>query len=497
MNPLRKLAGQTAIYGLPTIVGRFLNYLLVPLFTYNITEADYGVVNEMYAYVSLLLIMLTGGMETALFHFSVKEEQDKNKIYSTALIWVTGTSLIAMLPVLLFADEVGAILQSDTIERVPYSLYAIYVILIIAMDAITAIPFARLREQNRAKRFAVIRSVNIAMNILFNVFFISFCHDAYLDRTGPLVGLADAVYDPDIGVVGYIFISNLIASGITLLLLLPEMLKIKWTFDTVLWKRMMIYSIPLIIAGLAGMVNETLDRILLKNLLPEDIALKEVGIYGACYKIAVLMTIFVQTFRYAAEPFFFSQSNKEDAPKLYAQVMKYFVIACSLIFLGTMVNMPWIQNFIGPRFRSGLDVVPILLFANLCLGVYFNLSIWYKLTGHTRYGAYLTIFGAIITLALNFYWIPRIGYMGSAWATLICYATMMIASYIIGRKYYPVKYDLKRILGYLALSLILFFLNNHITAGNEVMEVVTGNGLLLLFAAVVYAIERPRKAVTS
>lgn len=497
MNPLKKLAGQTAIYGLPTIVGRFLNYLLVPLFTYNISQVEYGVVNEMYAYVSLLIIVLTGGMETALFHFSVKEDHDKNKVFSTALLWVIATSLLVMLPVLMFSDAIGEILQPGDPEPIPYDLYAIYVILIIALDAITAIPFARLREQNRAKRFAVIKTINIAINIFFNLFFIWFCLDIYRRQEGALLGFVNVVYDPEIGVAGYIFISNLVASGVTLLLLLPEMLKIKWTFEAALWRRMMVYSLPLVFAGLAGMVNETMDRILLKYLLPEDVALQQVGIYGACYKIAVLMTIFIQTFRYAAEPFFFSQSKKEDARSLYATVMKFFVIACSLIFLGTMVNLPWIQNFIGPDFRSGLEVVPILLIANLCLGVFFNLSIWYKLTGHTRYGAYLTFFGSVITLALNFYWIPRIGYMGSAWATLICYASMMIVSYIIGQKYYPVNYDLKRILGYLALSLILFFLNNYIVTGSEVMEVVTGNIFLLLFALVVYLLEKPRKAIIS
>lgn len=497
MNPLKKLAGQTAIYGLPTIVGRFLNYLLVPLFTYNISQTEYGVVNEMYAYVSLLIIVLTGGMETALFHFSVKEELDKDKVFSTSLLWVIATSLLVMIPVLLFSDQIGNVLQPEDADApaIPYGLYSIFVILIIAMDAITAIPFARLRQQNRAKSFAVIKTINIGINIFFNVFFIWFCLNIYIKQSGPLLDLVNAIYYPEIGVAGYIFISNLIASGITLLLLLPEMLKIKWTFETALWRKMMLYSMPLVLAGLAGMVNETMDRILLKYLLPEDIALQQVGIYGACYKIAVLMTIFIQTFRYAAEPFFFSQSKKEDARSLYATVMKFFVIACSLIFLGTMVNLPWIQKFIGPAFRSGLDVVPILLIANLCLGVFFNLSIWYKLTGHTRYGAYLTVLGAIITLGLNFYWIPRIGYMGSAWATLICYAAMMIVSYIIGQKYYPVRYDLKRILGYLALSLILFFLNNYISAGNAVMEVVTGNILLLVFAIVVYLLERPRKAI--
>jgi O-antigen/teichoic acid export membrane protein len=374
----------------------------------------------------------------------------------------------------------------------------VWVIVIIALDAITSIPFARLREQNKAKRFAIVKSVNIFVNILFNLFFIGFCYNVYKEQDGPLLSLVNKIYDPGIGVVGYIFISNLIASGVTLIILLPEMIRVKWSFDSSLWKRMMLYSLPLVLAGLAGMINETVDRILLKYLLPKEIAMEQVGVYGACYKIAILMTIFIQTFRYAAEPFFFSQSKKDDAPALYAQIMKYFVIACSLIFLATMVNMSWIRYFVGKEFRAGLDVVPILLLANLALGVFFNLSIWYKLTGHTRFGAYLTLFGAALTLILNFYWIPRIGYMGSAWATLICYASMMIVSYIIGQKYYPVKYDLKRILGYLALSLILFFISRYFSGDDkkdsiDVISLLLGNALLIIFCAVIYVFEKPRK----
>lgn len=499
MNPLRKLAGQTAIYGLPTIIGRFLNYFLVPLYTYYLTDtADYGVVSEMYAYVSFIIILLTGGMETALFHFSVKEELQKDKVYSTALLWVMLSSLLFLGVTWACLEPLGATLQANAEKLIPYERYALWTALIIALDGITAIPFAKLRELNKVKRFAIIKSINILTNIFFNLFFILFCHEVHESGAGPFTGLVDLVYDPGIGLVGYIFISNLLASGVTLVLLIPEILKMRFTFDASLWKQMMLYSFPLIFAGLAGMVNETMDRILLKYLLPKDVAMEQVGIYGACYKIAILMTMFIQAYRYAAEPFFFSQSKKEDARGLYAQVMKYFVIACSIIFLGTMVNLPWIKFFIGENYRDGLAVVPILLIANLFLGVFFNLSIWYKLTGQTRYGAYLTFFGAVITLACNFYWIPRIGFMGSAWATLICYASMMVLSYVIGQKYYPVKYDLKRILGYLSLSVVLFFVSSYFIGNNVTKEevdigpLVLGNILLLLFCAVVWMIEKPR-----
>jgi O-antigen/teichoic acid export membrane protein len=494
LNPLKKLAGQTAIYGATSIVARFLNYLLVPLYTYILKDtADYGVVAEMYSYVSFLIIVLTGGMETALFHFSVKEEINKDKVYSTAMTWIIIQSALFMLVIWFFSGHIGDLLQSQADKPIPYTRYALWTALIITLDGITAIPFAKLREQNKAKKFAVIKCVNILVNILFNLFFVLFCYKVYQSQSGPFLGLVNAIYNPDIGLVGYIFIANILASGATLLLLLPEMIRVKWSFDSALWKRMMIYSLPLLFAGLAGMVNETMDRILLKYLLPKDISMSQVGIYGACYKIAILMTIFIQAYRFAAEPFFFSHSKKEDARALYAQVMKYFVIACSLIFLGTMVNMPWIKYFVGETYWPGLRVVPILLAANLCLGVFFNLSIWYKLTGQTRYGAYLTFFGAAVTLLLNFYWIPRIGYMGSAWATLICYASMMVVSYIIGQKYYPVNYDLKRILGYLSLSLLLFFINSYFASGNLVLSLVTGNLSVIIFCAIAWMLERPKK----
>jgi O-antigen/teichoic acid export membrane protein len=250
------------------------------------------------------------------------------------------------------------------------------------------------------------------------------------------------------------------------------------------------YAIPLLIAGMAGMVNETMDRILLTYLLPENEAMSQAGIYGACYKIAIIMTVFIQTFRFAAEPFFFSHSKEKDAKQTYADIMKYFVIVCSLIFLGTMMNLSWIQYFIGAPFRVGLEVVPILLLANLCLGVFINQSFWYKLTGQTRYGAYLAIIGAIITLVLNFYWIPRIGYMGSAWATLVCYATMMVLSYFLGQKHYPVNYDLKRIGGYVTLSLILYVLSVYIGFESKSMDLIFKNTIFLAFALVIFIFER-------
>jgi O-antigen/teichoic acid export membrane protein len=484
LSPLKKLAGQTAIYGLSTIIGRLLNYFLVPLYTYQFTNpADFGVNAEFYAYISFLNIILTYGMETALFNFSVTEN-DKSKVYGTALVSLLVSTCLFVIPVFIFSHQIASLLHYPSKNE-----YILWVCLIIALDAITAIPFAKLREQNKAKRFVFVKMVNIGVNIILNLFFLWFCKDVYDSGNEKYLAFVNRVYDPSIG-IGYIFIANLVANAVSCLLLLPEIFKSRWNFDFMLWKRMVLYALPLLFLGFAGMINETMDRILLKYLLPKDISMTQVGIYSACYKISILMTIFTQAFKYAAEPFFFSYSRNTDAKSQYAEVMKYFVMICSVIFLATMMNLPWIQFFIGKQYRQGLQVVPILLLANLFLGVFFNLSIWYKLTGKTMYGAYLTFFGAIITLLLNFYLIPRIGYMGSAWATLICYGTMMVASYLIGQKQYYINYHLLSILGYIGLSVSLYLVAGRISADSQGSRLVINNALLVLFVLIVFLIER-------
>lgn len=483
MNPLKKLASQTAIYGLPTIVGRLLNYLLTPLYTYNFSPEEFGVNTSAYAYVSFLLVLLTYGMETSLFRFS-QTEIDKQKVYTTALISVLGTSFLFIIFTWLFADPL-----SEAVKFTGHPEYILWFGIIISADALAAIPFAKLREQGKAKRFALIRTVFIAMNIGLNLFFILFCKSVYESESSVFKPFVEQVYDPSIG-IGYVFISNLIASLFQLIMLSPELFKFRYVFDSPLWKRMMRYAFPLLIAGMAGMVNETLDRLLLTHLLPEGEAMAQTGIYGACYKISIIMTIFIQTFRFAAEPFFFSHAKEKEPQKVYAVVMKYFVIVCSLIFLGTMMNMLWIQYFVGEDFRSGIAVVPILLIANMFLGIFYNQSIWYKLTGQTHYGALLTIFGAAITIVLNVYWIPKIGYMGCAWATLICYTSMMVASYFIGNKHYPVNYDLKRIMGYLGLSVTLYALSIFIKTDLNALDLLIDNFLLLVFVAIVWKLEK-------
>jgi O-antigen/teichoic acid export membrane protein len=490
LNPLKQLAGQTAIYGLPTILGRLLNYLLVPLYTYQFATSEYGVVTEMYAYVSLFAVILTYGMETAFFRYS-QTEDDKGKVYGTSVLSLIITSAVFITISMIFAHPVAS--------RMGYAEHTEYIrwfVLVLAFDALSAIPFARLRELNKAGQFALIKSINIVINLGLNLFFILLC--PYLLKSsgnGFIIKLIHFVYNPEVG-VGYIFISNLIASGVTLLLLLPVILDIKLTFNKPLWKRMIKYALPIMIFGMAGIVNETFDRILLKHLLPgSDMKynMSQLGIYGACYKISILMTLFIQTFKYAAEPFFFNQSKNTNAKLLYAQVMKYFVMVCCFIFLAVMMYIDVVMLFVGREYRVGQPVVPILLLANLFLGVFYNLSIWYKLTGQTIWGAYISIFGAVLTLILNFWLVPIIGYMGAAWATFICYGSMMVASYIVGQKYYPINYNVKKLLGFFGLSILFYFVSVLMHFENRIIHLTINTLILFLYVFILFIIEKPKK----
>jgi len=454
MSLLKKLAGQTAIYGLSSIVGRLLNYLLVPLYTRVFDPGEYGVVTQLFALAAFFNIVFTYGLETAYFRF-FQTEKGNEKVYSTSLISIIASSLTLGLLIVIFSGPLSDLLRMDGNHDTNLALYIAMFAAVLAFDAITAVPFARLRQENKAARFAFLRLVNIGVNILLNVFFLIICPK--LVAAGTTNSFIHMIYDPGFG-IGYIFTSLIVASAVTLLMLSPEIFRVKLEFDKVLWKKMMIYSFPLAIAGFAGMINETFDRILLPMLIEDkSTAMAQLGIYGACYKLSILMTLFIQTFRYAAEPFFFNHSDKEQSREIYATVMHWFVLVCSFIFLAVMMYIDIVELLIGPEFREGLAVVPILLMANLCLGVFFNLSIWYKLTGKTKWGAWLAIFGAAITLIFNFILIPSMGYMGAAWATLICYASMMAVSYYGNQKYFPVPYKLRPLFGYVFFALLLYF----------------------------------------
>ena len=482
MNPLKKLASQTAIYGLSSVVGRLLNYLLVPLYTRYFSPEDYGVVTELYAYVAFLVIILTYGLETAFFRFS-QTEKNQRVVYSTSLISLLFSSLLFVILMFLFSENIASSIgYTDNQEYVKW--FAI----IIGLDAISSISFAKLRALNKATRFALIKLVNIFVNIGLNLFFIIYC-PYVIENNLQSLNFVNSVYSESIG-VGYIFIANLFASIITILMLLPEMINSVWVFEKRLWKKLMIYASPLLIAGLAGMTNETIDRILLKFLLPENInAPKEIGLYGAFYKLSIIMILFIQTFRFAAEPFYFAQERALNSRKIYADVMKYFVIVISIIFLLVTTFYDFFINFLGSSYHDdrGFLVVSILLLANFFLGVYYNLSIWFKLTEKTIYGAYIAIFGAAITIILNYSLIPIIGFIGCAIATLVCYLLMTVVSFYLGNKHFPVPYNYSRILTYFLLMVsiyVLLYYTNFTTIFDSLF--------ILVYIIMIYLIERPK-----
>ncbi len=453
MSILRKLAGQTAIYGLSSIVGRFLNYLLVPLHTAVFLPSQYGVITEMYAYVAFLIILLTYGMETAFFRYSTLEGHRPQTVFSTALASLSVTTVLFILWAMTFAQPVA-----DWLMYPENREYVVWFAMIIGLDALSSIPLARLRQEDRAKTFAAINIGNVVVNIALNVFFLGYCLPLVSGGGGNWI--TDALYDPGTG-VGYVFIANLVASGVKFLLLTPTMLRGMVRPDLSLLRPMLVYALPLLIAGLAGMVNETIDRILLKRMLVPEMgeyaAMEQLGIYGACYKLSILITLMIQAFRYAAEPFFFSQEKEAGSRELYSKVMTWFVWVLAGTFLGVMLYIDVFRFLVPNRaYWEGLRAVPILLLANIFLGIYYNQSVWYKLSGRTGFGAALAIFGALITLAVNIAFIPTYGYMASAWATLACYAAMMAVSYVLGQRYYPVPYRIGRITLFIGVALVLW-----------------------------------------
>ena len=464
MNPFKKVLSQTAIYGSSSVIGRLLNYLLVPLYTRAFIPEEYGVITEMYAYLAFFLVLLTYGMETTFFRFSNKSEN--RNVYSTALISVLSTALLFLFFINFKTETIA-----NTIGYVGSEKLIVWLSFIIVLDVVSAIPFARLRNQNKAVRFSIIKLINILVNIALNIYFVIIMQYGF----------------------EYVFIANLISSTITLFLLTPELIYINWAFDIKLYRKMIKYSLPLLFAGLAGMTNEAIDRILLKFYISDtNVAMSELGIYGAFYKLSIIMTLFIQTFRYAAEPFFFSQAKSENNVKIYAQVLNYFVIITAIIFLFVTIYFDVAIIFIGEDFRDerGFLVVSILLLANMFLGIYYNLSIWYKLIDKTYYGAILSIFGAVITLILNIYLIPKISFVGSAWATLTCYFLMVLASLLLSKKQFPIPYNIKRITFYILSMLAIYFIVL-ITDFHILVDTIW----IALFLLIAFIIEKPKKSI--
>jgi len=476
-NPIRKLIGQTAIYGLPSILGRLLNYLLVPLHTYYFAQtSDYGVVSELYAWVAFLIVLLTFGMETAFFRF-LQNETDKEKAYGAAYWSVLGINGLFYLALLYFNNDISAALLFEG-----HSEYIVLLGTIVIIDAVTALPLARLRAEEKALRFASIQMTSIGLNIALNVIFMVFFFSAERPEEGIL----------------FILLANLIASLAKPLLLYDGIFNVVFVRDWGLYKRMWRYAFPLVIAGFAGIINETFDRILLKHILydpsdPQTLTYAEgqVGIYSACYKLAMLVTIILQAYRYAAEPFFFKQMQNKDRNVVYVRVMNVFVALVCSVFLLVSLNLDIFKHFIQKEaYWEGLKVVPVLLLANVFLGIYYNQSIWYKLSGKTQYGAYITIVGAILTIAINVYYIPQFQYMASAWATLIVYATQMLLSYVLGQRHYPIPYNLKKFFLYLSLSLILYWVGNQISFDKPMLNHIAHNIIVGLFIVFAFSMEK-------
>jgi O-antigen/teichoic acid export membrane protein len=495
MSILKKLAGQTAVYGVSSIVGRVLTYLLVPVYTAYFAAAEFGIVTGLYAYVSFLNVVFTYGMETTFFRFANRPGTDRKELYDRLLSLLMVSSVILTILLMLLAQPLLSLLGIPP----GHEQYAIWVALILGLDALSAIPFARLRLENKARKFAGIKLVSIVLNVALNLFFIVLC--PWLLEQGIARPLITAIYDPTLG-VGYVFLANLAASAATLLLLGRELLDFRFRLSFAWLRPLLAYAFPLMLMGLAGMVNETLDRILLPKWLPEGFypgksSLTAVGIYGACYKLSIFMSLVIQAFRYAAEPFFFAQSTEKNSPATFAMILKWFTLCCAVIFVGISLNVEdFGQLFLRrPEYREGLVVVPILLLANLFLGVYYNLSVWFKLTDKTYYGTYIGAGGAVLTIALNFLLIPLLGYVGSAIATLACYFLMAILCWRLGERHFPVPYPAARLALWLALATGLVALGWKVELADWWLRHAWHAGLTVLFLAALYLVERPRKVV--
>lgn len=484
MSTIKKFAGETAIYGFSTIATRILNFFLTPIYTRVFPAAAFGIITKIYAWISILNAVLAFGMETTFFRYLNKSEHKKEAVYSNTFWVILLLSVVFLTFTHLFIQPIASSMQEGlTTPLADYISYIRYFIYILVFDALCVIPFAKLRAEGRPKRYAFIKTLNIIVFIGLNLVFLFLIPYIIKNDTASL-GHLFQWYKAKW--VGYIFISNLTASILTFLLLTPELKQIQFKIDKKLLINMFTYSWPILIANLSFILNENVDKIFLSYLLPPTVSDQQLGIYGACCKIAIFLNIFIQAFRLGAEPFFFAQSKKQNAPLTYATIMNYFVLIMALIFVGLVANIEILKYFIRSNdplqqqlYWSGLGVVPILLFAYVNLGIYMNLSIWYKLSDQTKYGLYISGVGAIITIILNVLLIPTWGFMASAWTTLIVYFSMMVLSYFWGQKHYPIPYNVKKSLMYILIAVVLVFLSFVVFNRN----LIVGNLLFLGFTA--------------
>ena len=482
MANFKTLAKDTAIYGLSSIIGRFLNYLLVPLYTYKISAASggYGVITNLYAYTALLLVILTYGMETTFFRFANKEGEDPKKVFSTILRMVGTTSLLFVALIIAFIGPISTALGYGD-----HPSYIWTMAVIVAMDAFQAILFSYLRYQQKPLKFAALKLLFIGLNIALNL-----CFFVLLPAVAPE---GNAIYDPSVG-VGYVFYINLFCTSVVMLCFFRELRGITYGFDRDLMRRMLHYSWPILVLGIAGILNQTADKILFPHIYPGEDATAQLGIYGAASKIAMIMAMITQAFRYAYEPFVFGNSREQDSRETYAKGMKYFLIFTLLAFLGVMAYIKVLRYIIQPGYWEGLKVVPIVMAAEILMGVYFNLSFWYKLTDKTLWGAVFSGAGCAVLIAANFFFVPKFGFMACAWAGVAGYGTATILSWIVGQKYYPIAYPVKDIMLYLALAAVLFvgisLANDHLPMWGSL---AVNTLLVLVFCAVLVRRDFPLK----
>ncbi|MBC3845703.1 oligosaccharide flippase family protein [Winogradskyella echinorum] len=477
MSGFKSLFKQTFFYGLATVLPRMLSFLLVPLYTSQAVlanPAEYGKISVIFSYFIILNVVLSYGMETAFFRFFNKSD-DKEKVIGTSIISLTVSSLGFFFLALIFQNQIASFIDINV-------KYINLVIWILLLDALVIIPFVWLRANEKPMRFAIIKIFNVIINIGLNLFFLLKLKD--LADSG---GFFETIYKPNFE-ISYIFIANLVASAVTLLVLLPFYTKLRYKFDKTLWKQMMRYAIPVLVAGIAFSVNETFDRILLKELLPADVADNDIGMYSACYKLALFMTLFATAYRLGIEPYFFSHAKTKNPQKNYANILEFFVAFGSIIMLAVVVFADVLKPIIirSEAYWEAMWIVPIILLANFCLGIYHNLSVWYKITDRTKFGAYISVVGALVTLVINFMFIETYSYRASAVATLIAYAVMMLLSYYFGRKYYPIPYNLKKIGLYLFVSIGLSSLSFYKYRG----EYVIGIAMLIVFLGIVIMLEK-------
>jgi len=470
---MKKLAKETAIYGVSSILGKFLNWMLVPLYTFTLeNSADYGVVVNLYAWTALLLVILTYGMETGFFRFANKDKENADKVYGNSLIVVGFTSLLFAIVTVVFSQPIATLMGYPNNAE-----YIAMLGVVVAMDAFGAIPFAYLRFKSRPIKFASLKILMIFVNIFFNIFFLVIC--PWLMKNAPAT--IDWFYNPHYG-VGYVFVANVIQTVVVTLALLPDVMKAKFRFDAALTKQILRYSLPLLVLGVAGIMNQTLDKIIFPYLISNpEIAKAELGIYGACFKISMVMMMFTQAFRYAYEPFIFAQHKDKNSKEAYADAMKYFIIFSYLIFLGMVFYLDIFKLLIREDYWVGLKVVPIVLFSYIFQGVFFNLSLWYKLVDKTMYGAWFSVLGLVITLSINIIFVPIFSYIASAWAAFACYFVMMLVSYYFGQKHLPINYDLKTIGLYTGLTVVLFVASMLIDTPNGMLNIVLKSVLMFIY----------------